>query len=91
MNHCAGGTATDAFDAFGAVVDWVERGISPDRIVATARANNPDLGLLQTPIPTGRTRPLCPYPAFAHFNGALGASIDDAASFDCRPTHRVED
>ena len=26
MQHCAGGPATDQFDAFGALVNWVEKG-----------------------------------------------------------------
>ncbi len=53
MNHCAGGPATDQYNAFGSLVDWVENGEAPDRITATAGAN--------TPWP-GRTRPLCAYP-----------------------------
>jgi feruloyl esterase len=48
MNHTTGGPATDQFDAFGALVDWVEKGVAPERIVATAR--------VAAPWP-GRTRP----------------------------------
>jgi poly(3-hydroxybutyrate) depolymerase len=73
MSHCAGGPATDQFDAFSAVVAWVEQGTAPDRIVATARPN--------TPWP-GRTRPLCAYPAQAHYTGT--GSGEDAASFVCK-------
>lgn len=73
MNHCNGGPSTDRFDAFGALVAWVERGTAPDRIVATAGPN--------TPWP-GRTRPLCPFPAVARYNG--NGSIEEAASFSCR-------
>ncbi len=29
MTHCGGGPATDRFDLFGALVDWVERGTAP--------------------------------------------------------------
>jgi feruloyl esterase len=72
MEHCGGGPATDQFDAFGAVVAWVERGTAPDRIVGTARA--------QTPWP-GRTRPLCAYPAQARYRGT--GDVEDAASFVC--------
>lgn len=56
MGHCSGGPATDRFDAFDALVAWVERGVAPDRIVARA---NP-----ASPWPA-RTRPLCPYPKIA--------------------------
>jgi hypothetical protein len=33
MNHCGGGPATDQFDAFSALVNWVEKSSAPDRIV----------------------------------------------------------
>ena len=29
MNHCAGGPSTDQYDAFGALVNWVEKGARP--------------------------------------------------------------
>jgi feruloyl esterase len=73
MGHCSGGPATDRFDAFGAVVAWVEQGTAPDRIVATARD--------ATPWP-GRTRPLCAWPAQARYTGT--GSIEDAANFVCK-------
>jgi feruloyl esterase len=56
MNHCAGGPATDRFDALDALVDWVEQGKAPAHIDASAGP--------QTPWP-GRHRPLCPYPEIA--------------------------
>lgn len=73
MNHCGGGPATDQFDAFTALVDWVEKNAAPDRIVATAGAASPW---------PGRTRPLCPYPQQARYAGT--GSIEEAASFVCR-------
>jgi hypothetical protein len=73
MNHRGGGPATDQFDAFGALVAWVEKGTAPDRIIATARA--------ATMWP-GRTRPLCPYPQRARYSAS--GSIEDAANFECR-------
>jgi hypothetical protein len=72
MNHCSGGPATDQFDAFTALVDWVEKSAAPARIVATAGP--------ATPWP-GRTRPLCAYPQQARYNGS--GSIEDAGSFTC--------
>jgi feruloyl esterase len=79
MNHCAGGPATDQFDAFGALVNWVEKGIAPDRIVATARVG--------TPWP-GRTRPLCAYPAQARYAGTGSAgtpgNINEIDNFICQ-------
>jgi hypothetical protein len=72
-NHCAGGRATDQFDALTPMVDWVERGIAPASIAARAAANNPHF--------PNRTRPLCPYPQFARYNGS--GSLEDAANFSC--------
>lgn len=73
MNHCQGGPATDRFDAFTALVNWVEKKMPPEKILATAGP--------ATPWPN-RTRPLCPYPAFARYKGS--GSIEDAANFVCR-------
>ena len=75
MNHCAnsGGPATDLYDALTPLMNWVENGVAPDRIVARAGA--------AAPWP-GRTRPLCPYPQQARYDGT--GSLEDAASFTCR-------
>jgi len=70
--HCGGGPSTSTIDAFGAVVNWVENGTAPARIVGTAPA--------ATPWP-GRTRPLCPFPAYAKYNGS--GSIESEANFTC--------
>jgi feruloyl esterase len=70
MNHCAGGPATDAFDGLTAIVDWVERGQAPERIVARGTTTLP-----------GLARPLCPYPKIARYIGGDTASAD---SFACR-------
>ena len=72
MNHCGGGDATDRYDAFGALVDWVERGKAPDRIPASTGG--------QTRWP-GRTRPLCAWPSQLRYNGS--GSIEDASNFSC--------
>jgi len=73
MVHCAGGPATDHFNAFDALVDWVERGVAPERI----EAQTSPAGAWP-----GRTRPLCPYPQQARYLGQ--GSIEDSASFVCR-------
>jgi feruloyl esterase len=70
MTHCSGGPAPDDFDALGAIVAWVEQGQAPDRIEASG---------VSFP---GQKRPLCPYPAYAHYKGA--GSPADANSFECR-------
>ncbi|MGN6421902.1 MAG: tannase/feruloyl esterase family alpha/beta hydrolase [Asticcacaulis sp.] len=72
MGHCSGGVATDQYDAFSALTAWVEHGIKPDEIIATAGP--------ATPWP-GRTRPLCPWPKVARYQGG---DPEKAASFACR-------
>jgi hypothetical protein len=71
MGHCAGGQATDSFDMLSAVVDWVEKGIAPDSVIATGTAF------------PGRTRPLCAYPNHPQYSGTGDA--EDAKYFACRP------
>jgi pimeloyl-ACP methyl ester carboxylesterase len=73
MNHCAGGPATDSYDGLSAIVDWVENGVAPDRVMASALPSNRYF--------PNRTRPLCPYPAYARYTGT--GNIDDASSFVC--------
>lgn len=72
MGHCMGGPATDQFDGFGALVDWVEHGKAPNQLQATAGPG--------TPWP-GRERPLCPYPSVARYAGK--GDIEKAESFMC--------
>ena len=72
MAHCAGGPATDQFDAFDALVSWVEKGTAPEQLIAKAGPASPW---------AGRTRPLCPYPEVARYKGS--GSLEDAASFRC--------
>ena len=73
MNHCAGGPATDSFDGLGAIVDWVEKGTAPARIVASALPGSSSF--------PRRTRPLCPYPSYARYTGT--GSLEDGANFAC--------
>lgn len=77
MAHCSRGPATDRFDAFAALVDWVERGDAPERIVAKAGQDAPW---------PGRTRPLCPYPQVARYAGK--GDIERAESFVCSDPKR---
>jgi hypothetical protein len=75
MNHCVGGPATDQFDALSALDDWVDKGQAPQGLIARAR------NIAGVPWP-GRTRPLCPYPAYAQYSGS--GSSEDAANFICK-------
>ena len=57
----------------GVIVDWVENGIAPDRLIATRK--DADGAAV-------RTRPLCPYPERAVYAGS--GSTDEAEHFVCR-------
>ena len=57
------------FDMLSAVVDWVEKGTTPDSVVATGK----DF--------PGRSRPLCAYPNHAQYTGS--GDPENAANFVC--------
>ncbi len=69
--HCAGGPGPDRSNMMTTLVNWVEHGTAPDRIVATKRQGDKDT----------RSRPLCPYPQVAKYDGK--GPVDAAASFAC--------
>jgi feruloyl esterase len=71
MLHCRGGDAAlDEFDLLSAVMNWVEKGVAPESVVATGKAF------------PGRSRPLCAYPQHAHYTG--NGNSEDARNFVCR-------
>jgi hypothetical protein len=76
-NHCGGGPSTSNADWFSPVVNWVENGVAPESVIGTASSS--------TPWP-GRTRPLCPYPEYAHYAG--GGDVNLASNFVCRADSR---
>jgi feruloyl esterase len=79
MGHCQGGPGTDVFDKVGAVDRWVESGTKPQSIVASHMSG----GIVD------RTRPLCAYPATAHYIGS--GSTDEAQNFRCEiPTTKKD-
>lgn len=85
MQHCGGGPGADSF---GAVVSatptdpqhslqlslelWVEKGAAPGTIISTKYGPNRTITM---------TRPLCPYPQSAKYNGT--GDPNSAASFVC--------
>jgi feruloyl esterase len=72
MGHCAGGDGTSTFSMMDAISAWVEQGKAPERIEASrVRGGKAD-----------RTRPLCPYPQVAVYDGS--GSTDVSANFSCK-------
>lgn len=78
MTHCGGGPATDRFDLFSALVDWVENGKAPTTVTATVRADNRELPEGWSPT---RSRPLCDWPQVARYRGT--GDLESADSFRC--------
>ena len=70
MSHCGGGRATDQFDMLSALEGWVEQGKAPEQVLAKGGAALP-----------GVSRPLCAYPAHAHYEGG---EANSASSFTCK-------
>jgi len=68
MAHCGGGTGHANVDWLTPLVNWVENGVAPHAIVGT-RASD------------GSTRPHCPYPQAAIYDGTGDPA--DAASYSC--------
>jgi pimeloyl-ACP methyl ester carboxylesterase len=70
MGHCGGGEETvDSFDLLTPIVEWVENGTAPEAVTATGRSM------------PGQSRPLCPFPTYAHFEGGDAAA---SSSYACR-------
>lgn len=85
MGHCSGGAATDQFDMLTPLVRWVEEGIAPDTVTASARGTG-NAGGVNGDLPSdwaaNRTRPLCPWPKVARYKGS--GSIELAENFSCQ-------
>jgi hypothetical protein len=63
---------------FNAVINWVEKGIAPNQVIGSGNTAAP---AFIPGSPTTLTRPLCPYPQTAVYNGS--GSVTDAANWQC--------
>jgi hypothetical protein len=95
MQHCSGGPGPNRFgqlgpdpalpdpmhNMFAALEQWVEKGVAPERIVATKYVDdaNPAQGVKMR-------RPLCAYPQVAKYKGT--GDTNDEASFVCMETKK---
>jgi feruloyl esterase len=68
MGHCSGGPGPYEFELLTVLETWRERDRAPEDI----QARNPDSGL---------TRPLCPYPQTAVYDGR--GDLNRASNWDC--------
>ncbi len=73
MFHCGGGLGVSQADYFASLMAWVEDGKVPQRIEAARVVQGK----------TELTRPLCPYPEIAIYDGTGDPA--ESASFACGP------
>ena len=66
VQHCGGGAGPQPQNLFDTMVDWAQNGVAPDSIMSAGG---------------GRTRPLCPFPQTAIYDGAGDPNV--ASSFKC--------
>ena len=71
MAHCRGGPGCGEVDWLTPITNWVEKGIAPDKLIGAHVENGK----------ATRTRPLCPFPQVARYQGS--GSIDEAENFTC--------
>lgn len=84
VGHCGGGVGPDQADFLGAIERWKEQSVAPDRITAVRPAGRGGRGPSSEGVggpATPMSRPLCPFPQVARFNGS--GSTDDASNFTC--------
>lgn len=73
IGHNLDGPGAGAIDLVAAMDDWVERGVAPDRLVASKFEPGSTTPLFQ--------RPACEYPRFPRYDGR--GDPDKASSFSC--------
>lgn len=69
--HCDGGYGPGVVDSMTAVIDWVEAGIAPDRLLAQSPAD----------APRKYKRAYCPFPQRTRYKGT--GNPEDPANFEC--------
>jgi feruloyl esterase len=78
MGHCRGGGVPDNFDMLGPMMEWVEHGQPPERIVARQIENGNVV----------RSRPLFPYPTTAKYSGSGDVNDEKNWMPEAPKTHR---
>jgi len=82
MDHCSGGEGPSQFDTLGVIDDWASTGRAPNRIIATRPTAVPAMpGAPAAPPRAPLSRPLCPYPLVAEYDGE--GDVAAAENFRC--------
>jgi hypothetical protein len=82
MDHCGGGEGPSQIDTLAAIDAWATTGAAPDRVLATrpASAGGPP-GAPPAPQREPMSRPLCPWPMVARYDG--DGDPNAAENFSC--------
>ena len=84
VGHCAGGNGADSMDLLTVATKWVEQGDEPGTYRNPVEAWKRGGGSSPADVSGAAfTRPLCPYPSYAHYAGH--GDVDSAANYACRP------
>jgi hypothetical protein len=78
VGHCRGGAGAQPADPLGALVDWVENGKTPATLDGRRLAEDGSVTA---------TRPICPYPTVARWNGQGDAN--DGTTYECAEATRM--
>jgi feruloyl esterase len=92
MGHCGGGIGPNSFgnnasanadpekNVFAALERWVEKGVAPEKLIGTGKVVGEPAKSL--------TRPLCPYPQVAKYNGSGDPNLASSLGQDTTESWR---
>jgi feruloyl esterase len=78
LSHASLGPWPQSGADFNVVINWVEKGVAPSQVLGSGNTAAP---AFIAGSPTALTRPLCPYPQTAVYNGS--GNVNDAANWHC--------
>ena len=84
--HCSiTSVGPNAFDALGAMENWVENGVAPDALPASVADRQFSPGLPKSPAlkTPNYSMPLCKFPQMARYSGK--GDVQDAKNWSCNP------
>ena len=82
MDHCGGGEGPSQIDTLGIIDEWATTGKAPDRILAVRPTDAGGFpGAPPAPPREPMSRPLCPWPMYAKYDGE--GETSEAENFVC--------
>lgn len=81
MAHCGGGIGPNGLEMLGALDNWVQKDMPPERLTAI-KYQDPKLAFVGLSTKIVQTRPICAWPKMPHYKGS--GPLDRESSFACR-------